>query len=183
MATTPNRRRVFIGTAIGAFLALSVAAIAAFIIVATINGSITTGQFAIFGTSGGTVTDGNETAGTCTVAMTNAGTGQNPTYSVTWTGGPIAGDSCTATLGVEAEPSNTVAGIVQLASVGPNITGGEVVATLGAACGKSIAPAAATTIPVTFTITNQASPGEVLDLTGSTIEIVPAGTEDLGPCT
>ena len=186
METNTRKRRVLgvpiIGWIIGATLGLGVvAAVAAFIILGTINGSVTTGTFQVFGTAGQTVADGNETAGTCVVALTSAGDGTGPTYSVNWTGGAIAGDTCVATLGVQGLVGNAQLPTVQAVNIGPAITGGEVTAELLTSCGATI-PDTPVAITVTFTITTAADPGTVYDLTGTAIEFVPASTYNAGAC-
>jgi len=177
-------RRVIFGAVTG-FVLAAAAAIAAFLIVGTVQTSVTTGEFAVFGTAGGTIADGDETAGTCTVALVDAGTGSAPVFSVAWTGGPISGDTCTATLGLQAGGTNAKTAVVEGADIGTGITGGELTVLLdGDAqldCGLNIAAAAAATITATFTITNAASPGQAL-ATDATFDIVPLGTENLVGC-
>lgn len=188
METTvkPRWRRKVLGVPVLAWLAVVVvagAALAAFLLTALISGSVTTGNFEMFSTDAGTIADGDETNGDCIVART--GVDSDLTYSVVWNDGPIAGDTCTATLGLAAG-NNAVSAEIQAVNIGPSITGGEISATLDGDgqddCGVLIAPNASYGVTVTFTITQLADPGTVYDLTGTALEIVPVGSA-VGLCT
>lgn len=175
---TPSRwRRKIAGVPVIGWLigALSGVALAAFLVAILTEGSITTGDFDVIAQSPGAVTATN---GTCDAVLIDPNTG----YSITWTDG-IAGDTCDVTTRFSTPSANARDAVLEGWTPGPNISG-EVTGTLGAACGATMPPSSADfDVVLTFTITATADPGQVIDLTGSSLDWVPAGTEDLSGCT
>jgi len=154
---------------------------AGYLLVTEVTGSVTSGAFAIYGTTLGT--DAVATTGTCTVTMTDNGVSDTtPTFDVQWSGGPIAGDTCTVTLAHEAPAGNADDAVLEGATIGGSITGGEITATLGTACGTTVTPGGSASIDLVLTITGTADPGTAYDLAGTSLTWAPSAIADASGC-
>jgi hypothetical protein len=163
------------------------AAVASYVLSHTVGGTITSGQFQVFGWAGdglstGTLTSGAASTGTCAVSLDDPGDGSGAAFSVSWTGGPIAGDTCVTTLGFQGSLNNAQDAVVTGAQLSANIPIGEVTVGLGADCGLSIAPGAQTQVKATFTLTSAATPGAQYALSGTVITMEPAAIADSSNC-
>lgn len=156
--------------------ALATAALALYLVLLTMSGSITTGGFDVYVSTPAPSAVASE--GVCTAVT--AGDGD---VAVLWTGG-IAGSTCAITVGFQGNLANASDAVLQsftLVDDGTWEAGVELSAALGGSCGATIVGAGLETATVTLTIGASASPGETYILDpglSSGFSWVPSGVYD-----
>lgn len=170
-------RRLIPAPIVIGILATTVAALAAFLVVINLNGTITAGDFDVFVNSGASGTT-NDTS-TCTVAQVD---GKN--LSIVWTDA-YAGSECTITATFQGLVSNAKDAVLEDFTL-TGVAGGEITRSLDAGatadCGATIVGSATETVDLVLTMTTAATPTAVYDITASTFDWVPSGSEDLTGC-
>lgn len=165
------RKRRILGLPIplAVFMALAGAAVAAYLVLLTLGGTVTTGQFALAVDGAPVSTPAG--GGTCTIAgntATNIG-------NITWTN-PIAGSTCTVMVGVLANASNAGSATLEqfeLVTDNPGISA-SLVAGATNDCGAVWTPGQLKIVDVVLSVTQDASPGSTIQLTGSNLRFAPS---------
>lgn len=148
-------------------LAGSGIALAAYVIITSLTGSVTTGTFDILALGP------SVTSGTCTATDTST-----TSYDIQWVGA-MPGDTCVIDLSFNAPGSNADDGVFEGFNVALPI---GLDGTFGASCGAVLTPGTTSPITLTLALTGDASPGQTITIDGSSLSWNPAGVADASGC-